>query len=554
MNFRNTSGMLGLVGTFLLANTIYAADTVAPAATDPVVQQAARTNEANQAKAAYYKYSRYQEMQKKSQPLSFGKAETENETGISFEVTEIRVTPSKLLTAEEVRKAVHFPGAGYMTVNDLSMMVDRLNALYKEKHIVTAQAVLPPQTVKDGVVYIRLIEGTYGNTTVAGNHRIDTEALLHRIHGKTGDLVDVDRLEDELRLYNTTNTYQVQAELVPGEREGTSDLHLVLQEKKNPLTSFIFADNTGQKESGRYRIGAYTEYRGIGGHDASFSVSPVWTEGILGGSMTYDTPWGHHGTRAQISYSRNLVDMIDGAFKDFDMKANSNDFAVSITHPLHVTPLSKVDVFLEGHRKWSDTEYAGMELANNVTRTIKAGFSARSFDANGLWFAMASVTGYDSEDCVRSQENNGSYYSAYLMRRQNLKDDQYLLFRLYGQYTAFTALPSTEQFTLGGMSSVRGYKESILAGDKGWFAGLEYGFPISSDHRTWRGFFFVDHGVAYNNFSTKTTRDYLTSTGLGIEYAKGGWYVKTVLGIPLNDSGHIGDTAPRVHFYLQRNV
>lgn len=554
MRFRNTSGMLGLAGTLLLTNGIQAANPVVPAATDPVVQQAVRTNEANQAKAAYYKYSRYQEMQKQSQPLSFGNPKAENEGDVSFEVKEIRVTSSRLLTAEEIRKAVHFPGAGSMTVRDLSAMVDRLNALYQEKHIVTAQAVLPPQTVKDGIVYIRLIEGTYGNITVTGNHRIDTETLLNRIHGRTGELVNVDRLEKELRLYNVTNTCQVQAELVPGEQEGTSDLHLVLQEKENPLTSFVFADNAGQKESGRYRMGAYTEYRGIGGHDASFAVSPVWTEGIWGGSMLYDTPWGHYGTRMQISYSRNLVDIIDGAFKDFDMKANSNDFAVSITHPLHVTPLSKIDVFLEGHRKWSDTEYAGMELANNVTRTIKAGFSARSFDANGLWFAMASVTGYDSKDCVRSQENNGSYYSAYLMRRQNLKHDQYLLYRLYGQYTAFEALPSTEQFTLGGMSSVRGYKESILSGDTGWFAGMEYGFPLSADRTTWRGFLFVDHGVAYHNFSTKTTKDFLTSTGFGIEYAKGGWYVKTVLGIPLNDSGHAGDTAPRVHFYLQRNV
>ncbi len=554
MKLTYTSGLLGLAGALLLTHTISAAPAVVPEAADPVVQQAARTSDANQAKAAYYKYSRYQEIKKNAQPLSFGTQETEKETGISFEVTEIRVTPSKLLTAEEIRKAVHFKGAGNTTVAELTAMVDRLNALYKEKHILTAQAVLPPQTVKDGVVYIRLIEGTYGNTTVAGNHRIDTETLLHRIHGKTGDLVDVDRLEDELRLYNTTNTYQVQAELVPGEREGTSDLHLVLQEKKNPLTSFIFADNTGQKESGRYRIGAYSEYRGIGGHDASFAVSPVWTEGIWGGSVLYDTPWGHYGTRAQISYSRNLVDIIDGAFKEYDMKANSNDFAISITHPMNVTPFSKVDFFLEGHRKWSDTEYSGMELANSVTRTLKAGFSARSFDDTGLWFAMASVTGYDSDDRVNNRENNGSYYSAYLMRRQNLKDDQYLLCRLYGQYTAFTALPSTEQFTLGGMSSVRGYKESILSGDKGWFAGLEYGFPISSDHRTWRGFLFLDHGVAYNNFSTKTTRDYLTSTGLGIEYAKGGWYVKTVLGVPLNDSGNVGSTAPRIHFYVQRNI
>lgn len=140
------------------------------------------------------------------------------------------------------------------------------------------------------------------------------------------------------------------------------------------------------------------------------------------------------------------------------------------------------------------------------------------------------------------------------MRRQNLKNDQYMLYRLYGQYTAFESLPSTEQFTLGGMGSVRGYQESILSGDKGWFTGMEYGFPISSDHQTWRGFVFLDHGVAYNNFTIKTTKDYLTSAGLGLECSKGGWYVKAVLGIPLKDSGNIGDASPRVHFYLQRNV
>lgn len=236
------------------------------------------------------------------------------------------------------------------------------------------------------------------------------------------------------------------------------------------------------------------------------------------------------------------------------MKANSNDAAIAITHPVNITPLSRVDVFLEGHRKWSDTTYSGMELSNSATRTVKAGLSARSFDENGLWFFMTSVTSYESDDRVNDKDNNGSYYSAYLMRRQNLKNDQYMLYRLYGQYTAFESLPSTEQFTLGGMGSVRGYKESILSGDKGWFAGMEYGFPISSDHQTWRGFVFLDHGVAYNNFSVKTTKDYITSTGLGLECSKGGWYGKAVLGIPLKDSGNIGDASPRVHFYLQRNV
>ena len=252
---------------------------------DPAVQkvtdQASRMSETNQQVASYYQKSRYRTLD--AVHSSEAKAE---EGGLVFEVKEIRVTPSKFLSTEEIRRAIHFKGAGPATVKELTDMVARLNALYQEKHIVTAQAVLPPQKVQDGVVYIRLIEGKFGKTVITGNQRISEKSLLSRIHGKTGELVDVDRLEDELRVYNSTNTYQVQAELVPGEEEGTSDLHLLLREKENPLTSFIFTDNAGQKESGRYRIGAYTEYRGIGGHDASLAVSPVWTEGIWGGGIT----------------------------------------------------------------------------------------------------------------------------------------------------------------------------------------------------------------------------------------------------------------------------
>ncbi len=540
--------------SMLLGAQVLAADI--PDAAKVISNRAQRSTEDYQNVASYYKYSRYRDIVQPKNDVTVETKQAEEEKGeLSFEVKEIRVTPSKLLSQEEIVKAIHFKGAGTMTVSELQAMVDRLNVLYQEKKIATAQAVLPPQKVENGIVYIRLIEGTYGKTVVQGNHRIHEDTLLHRIRAVHGDLVDVDRLQDELLTYNSTNTYQIQAELVPGEEEGTSDVHLTLVEPENPMTSFLFADNAGQKESGRYRIGAYSEYRGIGGHDASLAVAPVWSEGTWGGSIMYDTPWGHHGTRATVSYSRNMVDIIDGAFKDFDMKANSNDMALSITHPLHITPLSKVDVFLEGHRKWSDTTYAGMDLADNVTRTVKAGISARSFDENGLWFAMASVTGYKNDNRIREEDNNGSYYSAYLMRRQNLSGDQYLMYRLYGQYTAFQELPSTEQFSLGGMSSIRGFKEGLLSGDKGWALGWEYGFPLSSDHKTWRSFLFLDHGVAYNNFSSAgTQKDFLTSTGLGLEYSKGGWYGKAVLGIPLNHSEQIHSQHPRVHFYLQRNV
>ena len=522
---------------------------------EDVVRQAQRGTEDQQAMMAYYKYSREEETREKTAPLTVRASREETPpTELSFDVKEVRVTKSQILTDEEIQKAVHFKGAGASNVSELQAMVDRLNALYVEKGIPTAQAVLPPQTVKDGIVYIRLIEGTFGNVEITGNRRISEKTIRDRIRAKSGTLVDVDRLRNDLLRYNATNVYQIRAELVPGEEEGTSDLYLTLEENKNPLTTFLFVDNAGQSESGRTRLGMYTEYRGIGGRDAALSVAPIWTQGIWGGSFLYDTPIGTRGTRLFVSYSRNVVNIIHGEFRNFDMKANSNDIGLSLSHPLRITSRVKTDMFLELHKKWSETKYSGMELADNATKTVKLGVSQRSFDRRGLWFFMGSVTGYDSDDNFNHKENNGSYYNAYLMRRQNLPKDQYLSLRLVGQYTSHKSLPTTEQFTLGGLSTVRSFKESALSGDKGWLASAEYGFPISDDHRTVRGFLFWDYGMACNNYSVQEEKARIASVGIGLEVARGTWYAKAVLGFPYIDSKEKFDREGGFHFYLQKSV
>lgn len=546
------------VGVLLLAFGILAqAGYVvrAESSVEDIVRQAQRTTEDQQAMAAYYKYSQEEETREKTAPLTVrATRDAAPATELSFEVKEVRVTKSQILTDEEIQEAVHFKGAGVSNVSELQAMVDRLNALYVAKGIPTAQAVLPPQTVKDGIVYIRLIEGTFGKVEITGNDRISEKSIRDRIRAKSGDLVNVDRLRNDLLRYNATNVYQIQAELVPGEEEGTSDLYLTLHENKNPLTTFLFVDNAGKAESGRTRLGFYTEYRGLNGRDSSISIAPVWTQGIWGGSVSYDTPIGTRGTRMAVSFSRNMVNIIHGAFRNFNMKANSEDLGISFSHPLRVTSRVKTDVFLEAHKKSSETQYSGMDLADDETKTLRFGLSQRSFDRRGLWFFMGSVTGYDSDDNFNHKEKNGSYYSAYLMRRQNLPRDQYLSLRLAGQYTSHESLPSTEQFTLGGLSTVRGFQESALSGDKGWLASVEYGFPLSEDHRTVRGFLFWDYGMSCNNFSVREDKARLASVGLGLEVARGTWYAKAVLGFPYIDSKSKFDRDVGFHFYLQKSI
>lgn len=505
---------------------------------------------------SYYEASKYKENLPQRADVKFERQVQESQASdLSFEVKEVRVTKSELLSVDELRKLVAFDGAKVMTVKDLQEIVAKINAAYLDKGVQTAQAVLPPQVIKDGVVYIRLLEGHYGDIKVQGNKRILSSYVQDRVTAREGELSDLNQLQKDLLLYNTTNNYRLSAELVPGKEVGTSDLVLTLDEPENPWSSYFFVDNANQDESGLYRAGFMSTAYGLSGADDRLVVNPIFTEGSISGMLAYDAPINNAGTRATISYSRNRVKIIDGQFEDFDIKAHSNDLSFGINHPLNVTALTKVDFFAEVHHKWSNTTYSGWDIADNETDMLKAGLNARSYDKNGLWFVQLSVSDYDSELKVQDRDASGNYYGAYVMRRQNLPDDQYLLLRAYGQYTDDKELPSSEQFSIGGIATVRGYEESELSGEKGYFASLEYGFPLSKDKQSLRGFMFYDYGAVYNSYNLASARNYISSTGVGLEFFHKGWYGKVVLGIPLEDSGdNIHKSKTRTHFYLQKNI
>lgn len=505
---------------------------------------------------SYYEASKYKQEEPISANLKYDtKFEAPQEEVLSFEVKEIRVTKSELLTADELRAVVQFAGTKTMSVKELQEIVARINNAYLAKGIQTAQAVLPPQVVRDGIVFIRLIEGRYGEIKVQGNKRIAESYIKDRISASPNEFSDLKQLEKDLLLYNNTNNYRLRAELVPGKELGDSDLILTLEEAVNPWNSYFFVDNANQEDSGLYRVGFVSTAYGLSGADDRLLVNPVFTEGTVSGLISYDAPISNEGTRANISFSRNRVKIIDGRFEDFDIKAHSNDFSVGISHPLNVTALTKVDFFAEAHHKWSDTEYSGWSIADTDTDALKVGLNARKYDRNGMWFAQVSATTYNTDYNVRKEHTDGDYYGAYVMRRQNLPASQYLLLRAFGQFTNAKELPSSEQFSIGGIATVRGYEESELSGDKGWFASLEYGFPISKDKQSLRGFVFYDYGVVYNNYLLDTDRNYISSTGLGMEFFHKGWYGKIALGIPLEDSGdNIHKSKTRTHFYLQKNI
>ncbi len=124
-----------------------------------------------------------------------------------------------------------------------------------------------------------------------------------------------------------------------------------------------------------------------------------------------------------------------------------------------------------------------------------------------------------------------------------------------------TTLLASEQFGLGGINSVRGYRQDLLLTDNGALASVELRLPIVRVSQ-WDGVLqitpFVDVGTAWNNSSNRDENNTstLASVGLGLRWSQGNNFTAAVeWGIPLVLVDTQGDTWQEkgLYFYIQYN-
>jgi hemolysin activation/secretion protein len=102
------------------------------------------------------------------------------------------------------------------------------------------------------------------------------------------------------------------------------------------------------------------------------------------------------------------------------------------------------------------------------------------------------------------------------VRRLSERGDQ-LQLRLVGQLANDSLLPM-EQFTVGGLDSVRGYRTNQLVRDEGYTGTLEYRRPLFENPSGWRNLqlaLFVDTGQAKNKEGPNPEPSHLTGVGFG---------------------------------------
>ncbi len=100
------------------------------------------------------------------------------------------------------------------------------------------------------------------------------------------------------------------------------------------------------------------------------------------------------------------------------------------------------------------------------------------------------------------------------------------LTRLQGQWTP-EELPVIEQFAIGGLSTVRGYRQNTRSGDCGLAFSTEFRRPFwqDADWGTGTLYTFFDFGAIWNNQLPTAYPNSLASVGVGLEWEMEEWFL-----------------------------
>jgi hemolysin activation/secretion protein len=435
----------------------------------------------------------------------------------SFTLKGVRIDESAFLSEEALADIIRPYLNRTVGIAELERLVDAINQQYRQQGIATAQAMLLPQEIEDGIIRIDLIEGRLGRLRLNGNHYTDRGFLLNRTGLKPDAVVDTRKLQQALIRFNRTSEIQLQAALQPGADFGLTDIQITVEEPPRNTVQ-VFADNQGTDSTGLYQLGLLARRNGLLGRDDQASLYMVGAEGTLTGSLGYGIAVNRYNGRLDLTYARNKIDIVKGPFKSLDITGKSSTLMLNFTQPLYVSERTKWDGTLSLSRAESETRIGGSQLLNDSSvNKLSAGAIYEHSGYFGRWLTRHTIHAAQTDAAfgANEEERTVTGYSGALSWLRPFVGCCTAVVNSGWQFLSDSQPPASEQFQIGGLGSVRGYVPGLLADARGYFVQLELHRPL------WQGlagFMFVDNGAVAPESS-----DSITGVGLGLNYRYNRW-------------------------------
>ena len=455
-----------------------------------------------------------------------------------FTLTAVRFTGNTALTTAELEAvAAPFLGrpAGSETLEALRQAVTRA---YLARGYVNSGAVLPDQEVAGGVVALHVVEGRLDEIAVTGTRRLPQDYVRDRVARAAGTPFDVNALQSGFQLLlQDPLVARLDGRLSPGPEPGTARLDLHVEEK-GPVGIVAGIENSRSPATGALLLSGGVTARNLLGLAELLTVSAGRTEGGPDYGASASLPLSPAGTRLTLSAERSSSAIVETALEELDVRSTFRQASIGVRHPLLRSADRELGVGLSLSRRRNETfifrdrpfsfapgavdgrsDVTVLRLAQDyVDRGQVRSLAARATVSVGLDALGATVGGGGPDGRFTSLLLQGEY-------ARSLGGEVTLVARADAQY-AFDRLLTLEQFGIGGIDSVRGYRQNRFVRDNGLLASAELRVPLSvlgldEEQGALRRLVlipFADYGRSWNRGSGDGT-GVLASVGLGAVWA-----------------------------------
>ena len=397
-----------------------------------------------------------------------------------------------------------------LTFEQLRGAADRLTDLYREEGYFTVRAALPAQDIKDGVVRFNIVESKLGTVTVQGNEKYSTEFLnwyLEPIKGQ--EYPNRHLLQRQLLLLNEFPDLEVSSIVEKGDDPNTVNL-VIDAVDDNPTHFTIDYNNFGSRFTGRDRIGATLDFGNLSGNGDRLTLRglrSLASKGVTLGTASYSIPISNKGTKASFLVS-NAAYGVGRELEILDIRGDAFVAGAFVSHPFIRTPDWNLDAQAGFMYQNIEDLILDQTISRDRLRELVLGVSTDWRSGNGRNYFNARMTqdlgtgfgGMNVDDPLSSRQAGGGFHkwNFDLARVHSFNKKWFGIARVSHQW-ATRALPTAEQYALGGIDTVRGYTQAAYLGDQGYNMSAEIRFqPIEGeDANLLQLAAFLDHGSAY---------------------------------------------------------
>jgi len=453
---------------------------------------------------------------------------------IHFTLSALQVTGSTVYKESDFLPLYQDQLGKDITVAELYKIADAITAKYRNDGYILSRAYVPPQTIKDGIAQIAVIEGYVDKVRIDGE--IKGRPELFQDYGekiKESRPLQLAVLERYLLLAGDLAGASVKSVFEPSaDNPGAATLVVILQNK--PIDAQIGLDNRGTASLGPIQLnmagGLNSALRLYERSAVNIVLTPQDTGNLQYYHFNHDETLDSEGTKASFGFTYVKTNPGD-VLASLDVQGRDTSFTATVSHPFIRSRDQNFNASAMFTYRNTTTDELNARTADDRIRLLTL---SGSYDFSDTWRGISQFgldIGTGLPILAATPDNNPipsrtraktdfTKLNFRASRLQALPRRFSVLAQAIGQISA-DPLPASEQFSFGGEPFGRAYDPSELTGDSG-FAGsveLRYAPDIPVDLiQSSELFTYYDIGEVFNRIASAGTSNDMSAASAGFGF------------------------------------